>query len=31
MPWKEFRAMSDQELDAVWRYIHTVPPVAPKK
>jgi len=29
MPWKDFRNFTDQELDALWRYVQTVPPVSP--
>ena len=29
MPWKDMSRMSDQELDAVWQYVHSVPPVTP--
>jgi len=30
MPWKAFSKLSDTELDALWAYLQTVPPVAPK-
>jgi mono/diheme cytochrome c family protein len=28
MPWKAFATLSDTELDALWAYLQTVPPVA---
>ena len=28
MPWKAFSTLSDTELDALWAYLQTVPPVA---
>jgi hypothetical protein len=28
MPWKAFAKLSDIELDALWSYLQTVPPVA---
>jgi len=31
MPWKDFRKLTDQELNALWRYVQTVPPVTPPK
>ena len=31
MPWKSFSKLSDQEIDALWAYLQTLPPVAPKK
>jgi len=30
MPWKDFRRLTDGELNALWRYVHSVPPVVPK-
>ncbi|HSM35959.1 MAG TPA: cytochrome c [Longimicrobiales bacterium] len=29
MPWKAFRAMTDEELSALWLYLRSVPAVAP--
>ena len=32
MPWRTFAKLSDVEIDALWAYIHTLPPVqSPKK
>ena len=32
MPWRTFAKLSDVEIDALWAYIHTLPPVeTPKK
>ena len=31
MPWKDFRKLTDEEIDALWRYVHSVPAVAPKE
>ncbi len=32
MPWREFSKLSDTEIDALWTYLHSLPPVAtPKK
>jgi cytochrome c553 len=28
MPWKSFREMNDEELAAIWAYLHTLPPRA---
>jgi mono/diheme cytochrome c family protein len=30
MPWQSFSKLSDTELDALWAYLRTVPPVMPK-
>lgn len=31
MPWKDFALLTDAELDAIWRYMRSVPAVTPKK
>ncbi len=31
MPWQAFRGMTDNEIDALWAYLRTLPPVASKK
>ena len=31
MPWKEFAKFDDAELDAIWRYMRSVPAVTPKE
>ena len=31
MPWKAFSGMTDTEIDALWAYLRTLPPVASKK
>ncbi len=31
MPWRTFAKLSDVEIDALWAYIHTLPPVQTKK
>jgi mono/diheme cytochrome c family protein len=31
MPWKAYARMTDEEIAALWLYVKSVPPVAPKK
>jgi len=31
MPWKDFSKFDDIELAAVWRYMRSVPAIAPKE
>lgn len=31
MPWQAFSGMTDTEIDALWAYLQTLPPVAPRK